>query len=119
MLVILSMLFVAILCNLMAVATGLLAVGDARNWNYTFTDLMSGKKLPLIYGWVIGSTAFSLVHFTALVTSSPLIGVEFQSSFWLVMHALIGIFFTLAHLFVDMIFEDRELAGSILGVELS
>lgn len=105
-----------ILFNLLAVVTGFRAVGEGRNWNFTIADIFRGDQLAKVYVWIIGSTCFSLVHLVALITQSPtFLGPEISEPVWLLLHSLIGIFFSSAHLFVDAIFEDKWLAQKFLG----
>lgn len=110
------MILLPLLANLLAVITGIRAVGDGRGWNFCVRDIFRGDKLAMIYTWVIGSTCFSLVHFVALLTQAPIIADERGSSIWLILHTLNGLFFTAAHLFVDAVFEDKGLIKRFLGL---
>ncbi len=102
--------------NLLALVTGVLAIGEGTRWNFSIPQLFHGDKLAMIYCWVICSTSFSMVHFIALLTSAPIIGMEPGSLYWVVSHTLIGCFFTSAHVFIDAVFEDRQYAHDLLGV---
>jgi hypothetical protein len=106
-----------ILTNLLAVITGIRAVGDGRDWSFKVSDIFRGAPLAKVYVWLIFSTCFSLVHLMALLTqSAAILGPEINVPVWLFLHTLIGLFFTSAHLFVDAIFEDRWLAQRFLGI---
>lgn len=111
-----SVLLLPLLANLLAVITGIRAVGDGRAWRFTCKDVVQGKRIAMIYLWVIGSTCFSLVHFVALLTQAPIIQNEQGSLLWVAMHTLNGLFFTAAHLFVDAVFEDKYLLKRFLGL---
>lgn len=102
--------------NLLAFVTGIKAVGDGRDWNFGIRDIFRGNKLAMVYLWLIGSTCFSLIHFVALLTKSPIIMGEYQHPVWLFLHCLIGVFFASAHSFIDNIFEDEKLAHDFLGI---
>lgn len=107
---------IPLLLNLLAVVTGFVAVGEATRWEFSIKELFKGCKIGLVYMWVMGSTAFSLVHFVALLTHSPLVGNEHSSVVWLAMHSLIGLFFTTAHVFIDAVLEDKQRAHQFFGL---
>jgi hypothetical protein len=105
-----------ILLNILAFITGIHAVGCASRWQFNLQDLIRGEKLAMVYLWVIGSTAFSLVHTIALLTKAPFLSGELSSPLWLFLHSLIGLFFSSAHILIDAAFEDKRLAERIFGV---
>ena len=110
------MTLVPLLFNLLAVFTGIRAIGDGTRWHFGIKDILTGKILAKMYVWIICSTAFSLVHAVALLTRASFIGSEVDQPIWLVLHSLIGLLFITAHGFVDAVFSDKALAHRIFGI---
>jgi hypothetical protein len=105
-----------IIFNLFAVVTGIRAVGTGRDWDFNLRDVFKGDARAKVYVWLVCSTAFSMVHFIALITQdATIIGYVAHEPVWLFLHTLIGLFFSSAHLFVDAVFEDRKLCQKFLG----
>lgn len=107
---------IPILINLIAFITGIRAVGEGHRWSFNKRDLMTGDKLAMVYLWIIGSTCFSLVHFVALLTGAPFIAGDLTSPVWLFLHSLIGIFFSITHVMIDVAFANHKVAEKVFGV---
>jgi hypothetical protein len=98
MLVALSILFSTI-----AAITGILAIGSGRHWKFNIADYFRGKRNAILYLWVTSSTIFSILHAGVLAEY----GLEYHwgyrfpdSAKWFVLHAIMGVLLTAAHLFV-------------------
>lgn len=98
------MIYTALLCSLLAVASGLQVIGNGRDWHFTTLDILRGRENALAYVWVVFSTAFSIAHssviaFWAYIDGPSLVGTQ-HTAMWMTFHAGMGLLFTSAHLFI-------------------
>lgn len=106
------MIFVALACSLLAVASGLKVIGTGRDWQYTPSDIFRGRENALAYIWVTCSTMFSIAHscviaFWIYIDGPNLVGAT-HTSMWMSFHAGMGLLFTAAHVFVKARFKGER-----------
>lgn len=97
------MVLLAIIMNVLAALTGIIAVGGGRHWRFTVVDYFRGKRNALLYLWVTGSTIFSLTLSGALISYALRFHWQLRDADayrWMVIHAVMGVLLILAHLFV-------------------
>lgn len=86
-----------------AAITGILAIGSGRHWQFDVRDYFRGKRNAILYLWVTLSTIFSICHAGVLVDY----GLQWDWGYrepaairWFMIHSVIGVLLTAAHLFV-------------------
>lgn len=98
------MIYFALICSILAVASGLKVVGSGRDWSFTLSDLKRGRENALAYVWVSLSTMFSIAHacviaFWIYIDGPAIVGSQ-HTAMWMTFHAGMGLLFTAAHLFL-------------------
>lgn len=96
------MVLFAVLTASIAAITGILAIGSGRHWRFNVADYFRGKRNAVLYLWVTSSTIFSILHAGVLADYGLKTGWEPAPSNlkWFVLHAIMGVLLTTAHLFV-------------------
>jgi hypothetical protein len=89
----------ATILSLIALITGIAAVGKGSNWKFTPKDIMKGRRNAIIYVWVTFSTIFSLFHTAANFgyILDPVWGIGPGIQMWFWLHAAVGLLLTGAH----------------------
>jgi hypothetical protein len=105
---------VACVLSLVALCSGILAIGSGARWQFRTSDIRKGRKNALLYVWVTFSTMFSLAHTAACIQYAllPTWGTGPGIQMWFSLHATIGLLLTSAHLFIHRIMKvdgDRPL----------
>lgn len=98
------MIYIALICSILAVASGIKVVGTGRDWHFTPRDILRGRENALAYVWVTLSTAFSIAHacviaFWLYIDGPSIVGAN-HTNMWMSFHAGMGLLFTAAHLFI-------------------
>lgn len=93
----------AVLFSSVAAISGILAIGSGRHWQFNVADYFRGKRNAILYLWVTSSTIFSILHAGVLADYGLVYdwGYRTPHSFkWFILHALMGVLLTVAHIFV-------------------
>lgn len=108
-----AMVVFAAFCSVLAVFSGIAAIGSGRHWQFTSQDIFRGKRNAVLYCWVTGSTVFSLAHSTATIGYAlvPKWGLGPSIEFWFFLHALIGLLLCAAHAYIYRSLEVRSGSG--------
>lgn len=107
------MVVIAAVCSLLAVFSGIAAIGSGRHWKFSNKDIIRGKRNAVLYVWVTLSTVFSLAHSTSIVEYGlhPKWGTTSDIQFWFFLHATIGLLLCCAHAYIYWSLEVREGSG--------
>lgn len=89
----------AAILSLIALITGIAAVGKGSNWNFKPKDILQGRRNAIIYVWVTFSSIFSLFHTAANFgyILDPVWGTGPGIQMWFWLHATVGLLLTGAH----------------------
>jgi hypothetical protein len=97
------MIALALACSLLALISGLLAIGSGVDFHFTPRDILRGRENALAYVWVVCSTIFTIAHTAVLGFWALLNGLFYvgpHTNMWMPLHAGMGILFFTAHLFI-------------------
>lgn len=107
----------AIFFSALAFLSGIAVIGSGQHFQYTVRDLFRGRDNALLYAWITGSTAFSLAHLTVLMDY----GFQYhfgyrdaQTPIWMTLHALVGLLFVAAHLYIRSSLNNKDDAPRFL-----
>jgi hypothetical protein len=108
-----EMVVLAAVCSVIALLTGIFAIGSGRHWQFDNIDIVRGKRNAILYIWVTASSLFSLAHTTANVgyVIDPIWGVGPDIQFWFALHAVVGVLLSVAHLYVYLSLERHPGRG--------
>lgn len=106
----------AALTSLLALASGIAAVGSGAKWQFEPRDILKGQQNALLYIWVTLSTIFSLVH-TAAIVSVILIPEVGRNDAWFWLDTFISLLFVAAHGFIYATFARVDMAELIGGTD--
>lgn len=100
----------AAVCSLLALFSGIAAVGSGRHWQFTPKDILRGKRNALLYVWVTASTIFSLARVTATIgyALNPSLGLGPTVQLWFGIYAGVALLITAAHAFIYWSLEARK-----------
>ncbi|SFJ50290.1 hypothetical protein SAMN03159338_1588 [Sphingomonas sp. NFR04] len=89
--------------SILAIISGIVAVGSGKHWRFKVPDYFRGKRNAVLYAWVTASTCLSL-YLTGVLVEFGIrndwsIATPYGQRFFFI-HAVAGILFTLAHIFV-------------------
>lgn len=101
----------ALIFALLAVLSGLIAVGSGKDWKFTIKDIARGQQNALLYVWVTFSTMFSLAHVTAItgwILTDGFNYRHFDTAMWFAMHTAVGILMVAAHVYIKVLLGDPE-----------
>lgn len=94
---------IALFFSSVAALSGIFAIGSGRHWQFGVADYFRGKRNAILYLWVIASTIFSICHSGVIAEY----GIAFDWAMrtadswkWMVLHAVMGVLLTCAHIFV-------------------
>lgn len=110
---------VAAILSLLALASGIAAVGSGAKWQYETRDILAGKPNALLYVWVTFSSIFSLVHTTALfsLVIDPGAGLSVGDVTRLLLDCVVSVLLIAAHGYIYAVMQssdglDQKIQGS-------
>lgn len=111
-----GMVVFAAVCSVIALLTGIAAIGSGRHWQFTNKDILKGKRNAILYVWVTASSMFSLAHSTATIgyAIDPKFGVGPDIQFWFAIHATVGVLLSVAHFYIYRSLESKSVDGDEL-----
>lgn len=115
-----AVILVAAFLSLLALASGIAAVGSGAKWQYETRDILAGKTNALLYVWVTFSSIFSLVHTTALfsLVIDPGAGLSLGDVTRFLLDSVVSALLIAAHGFIYVVMRsgkipDQEVIGSV------
>jgi len=103
--------YVAMALSVVSTISGFMAIGNGSHWHFKTSDIFAGRVNALLYVWVIFSTVLSIYHNMTLVAwfeaiaRDPFMWNNRRLMAW-VFHALLGICFISAHVFIKITLGD-------------
>ena len=100
-----SLVAVSTIFAMIAVLSGIMAVGNGKHWDFTVADYFRGKRNAILFLWVISSTIFSILHAGAQMDYGIRYDWGYPDSdqwhfYWFCLHAIMSMLLTGAHIFV-------------------
>lgn len=107
-----GMVVFAAVCSVLALLTGIAAIGSGSHWQFNNKDILKGKRNAVLYVWVTLSSMFSLAHTTKTIgyLIDPVWGFTQQVSSWFLIHGVISLLISAAHVFIYLSFETKTVA---------
>lgn len=107
---------VAAVLSLLALASGIAAVGSGAKWQYEPRDILAGKINALLYVWVTLSSVYSLVNTTALLSQviNPGAGLSTGDVTRLALDCVISLLLIAAHGFIYVVMRSGKIPDQVI-----